>query len=294
MKTQCTISRYDELPTELQKSLNELVYDRYSKRMHDKNLYLAAIMILNSAQHCHVDKETSDACLSYFGKRTVKDEFEMAMEYVNRRSNDEWVCIVFKGNKVLSTMTLTPFRGKHNIPSLKHVRFPTTDIPDATGVSFGRLASWPGAELFSSYNYMLALHTMVEWGEANNILPDQDSIICGETHSYVLNMMKKAFPIKLLPTTLNTDFDMAASCFIQRYVLGSFRDREHMQEVLNSMPLVQRNVAVSLIESSLGSLDRFNTGLYNLQYFYFDYNSPDTKASLSFIRDVVETENNKL
>jgi len=125
---------------------------------------------------------------------------------------------------------------------------------------------------------------------------DPRSFICGDTHGSLITSLKRFFPVTIIDSRINTDMlkegNHARSMsiyFIQRQVLGSFENAEHLVAAIHKVAKLYPGTAhriIELLESGLRTLGvesiyQFDPKRFRVHFFHFPYHHPDTRKGFA-------------
>jgi len=300
------VALYKNIPEYLQKELNQLVAETYRKKLFIVPLLEASLLLLASGvlPDCRslsrgLNEFCPTSCLDFEQKRGI--------EFVTTKNPNDPVVMVLRADRLIATMTLFPFSRKEDIPSLSYLEVAQVfeKLPDVPAVEVGRLAKTNcngcGAEnsesRFIDMASVAAAFTVSDrFVSENGLAGDPRSFICGDTHGSLITSLKRFFPVTVIDSRINTDMLKAGNhargmsiYFIQRQVLGSFENAEHLVAAIHRVAKRHPGTAhriIELIESGLrtlglASIYQFDPKRFRVHFFYFPYHHPDTRKGFA-------------
>ncbi|MDY6853713.1 MAG: hypothetical protein SWO11_03240 [Thermodesulfobacteriota bacterium] len=295
------IALYKNIPHYLQKQVDQLLLEEYRKKLFDIPLFKASLLLLSKGclPGFQSLKERSE---QVFFENNLQIEQERGLDYISSRNQDDIVVLVLKSGKLVATMTLFPFNKRQDLPSLSYLKLDSSfeQLPDVPAIEIGRLArlssnGYNSTDRRNNITNSAAIASALVVGRDfvlnNGLLNDADSYVCGTTYeSFILNL-KRYFPLITLNSKVNKDMleddskaRGMAMYFIQRYVLGSFKDGNDLasvvQEISNKHPhiadQIQELIASSKNANGVQSIEGFKPKRFRVGFFYCKFGHPKT------------------
>jgi hypothetical protein len=300
------VALYKNIPKYLQKELDKLVAETYRKNLFAVPLLEASLLLLESgvlpkfqSLSRRLKRFCPTGCLDLEQKRGI--------EFVTTKNPNDPVVMVLRADRLIATMTLFPFSRKEDIPSLSYLEVDQAfeQLPDVLAVEVGRLAKTNcngyGVEnsenRFIDFASVAAAFTVSDrFVSENGLAGDTQSFICGDTHGSLVTSLKRFFPVTIFDSRINTDMLKEGNHargmsihFIQRQVLGSFENAEHLVAAIHKVAKLYPRIAhriIDLLESGLktlgvASIYQFDPKRFRVHFFHFPYNHPDTRKGFA-------------
>lgn len=300
------VALYKNIPKYLQKDLDQLVAETYRKKIFTVPLLEASLLLLASgvlpnfqSLSRRLKQFCPTSCLDFEQKRGI--------EFVTTKNPNDPVVMVLRAERLIATMTLFPFSRKEDIPSLSYLKVDQVfeQLPDVLAVEVGRLAkiNCNGYRVENSENRFIDLASVAaaftvsdRFVSENGLAGDPRSFICGDTHGSLITSLKRFFPVTIMDSRINTDMLKEGNhargmsiYFIQRQVLGSFENAEHLVAAIHRVAKLYPRTAhriIELIESGLrtlgvASIYQFDPKRFRVHFFHFPYHHPDTRKGFA-------------
>ena len=307
------VAIYKNLPLHLQYSVDQLVMEEYRKKLFRVPLFEASLLLLSSgclpgfrSLHGRLKKLYSDSCIDL--------QQQKALDFISNRNPEDIVVLVMRAGQVIGTMTLFPFSRKQDIPSLSYLKMePSFDkLPDVPALEVGRLAkATPNGDhdssqcndLMNTMAMAAAFIVAKNFALKNELLPAADSYICGDTYGSLISSLKRFFPMNTKNSTINpnmledeSNVHGTGMYFIQRQVLGSFKNAEDLMSAIETIESSHPDIAhriKKLLESDLKTngvktIQKFDPEKFKLQFFYFPYHHPKTVEGFKRLDQVIQ------
>ena len=295
--TVALVAVYKNLPHHLQNSVDQLILEEYKRKLFRIPLFEASLLLLSSGCLPGNFRFLSERAKQIYPGGCFKDEQQKALDFVSCRNPEDLVVLVMRSRQLVGTMTLFPFSRKQDIPSLTYLSIDPSfgQLPDVPGLAVGRLAKATfngdqgkdlGNDLTNTTAMAAAIIVAKYFALENGLLANAESFICGETYGCLISSLKRFFPLRTFPATVNPKMleDHSKSqgmgmYFIQRQVLGSFKSADELISVIETIESSRPELAHRirrLLESDLKTngaktIRKFNPDKFRVQFFSFPY-----------------------
>ena len=306
------VARYENIPFDLKKSLDQLVADGYCNSLFLCHLFEASLLLLSSGILPSL-KSLVEPCKELYADYCSTKELKRASNFVSSRKEDDIVILVLKSGEIVGSMTLYAFNKKRDMPSLSYLNLSSAEdrLLDVPALEVGRLAKAgivddqetnACAGLLQTVWIATAFLAARDFVTANGLLKHPKSYVCGDTYGSLLASLQHFLPIEILPSSIRTDIldessDVrdVAIYFLQRQVLGSFGSADDVIEAIKEIASLNPKLSFRIIElleaglKKLGipSLQNFDAKKFKIDFFYFPFQHARTTQGLQRLEKVV-------
>jgi hypothetical protein len=306
------ITRYENIPFYLKKSLDQLVADGYRNSLFLSNLFEASLLLLSSGILPNL-RSLVEPCKELYGEYCSTKELKRASDFVSLRKADDIVVLVMKSGEIVGSMALYFFSDKEEMPSLSYLSLGQFEnrLSNVPALEVGRLVKATAMDgqdanscagllktVWIAAAFLMARDFVIE----NGLLEHPSSYVCGDTYGSLLSSLQHFFPIDIVPSFVRADIldeknaarDVAIY-FLQRQVLGSFKSADELIEAINEIESLNPKIAFRILELmeaglkklGISSLRNFDAQKFKINFFYFPFNHEQTTMGFNRLEKVI-------